>query len=185
MKQNLKKWLLLIAGVFALIAVGCGITGCSDSGGGTGNNTVVTPTPPTVEPETPVTAPSDPNGEGVRDDVRAYVEATYPHSAKTRAALFQYAKVMEKALADANDKELSIQHAEEDERAGACLWYTFGSVDTYGKAEDDLRPIILNTDERNMAYFKYNNQLGGEVFKGIPYGQRASACDIDPSTLSN
>jgi len=134
-------------------------------------------------------APSDPNGEGVRDDVRRYIEITHQDSAKARAALFQYAKVVEDALADANDKQLSVQHGEETSRASECLTYTLGDdVTAANKSymiKQDLRPIILNTDERNKAYFIYNDQLGGEVFKGTHFTQIASTCDIDPSTLPN
>ena len=153
------------------------LTGCG--GGSSSDNN-----PPPVVPPIAV-APSDPNGVDVRENVRQYIEATYPESARARAALFQYAKVMEKALADASDKQLSIQHAEESNRANTCLWYTFGTVSEYGEAQDKLQYVILNTDERNQAYLMYDEQLGGEVFKGIPYDQRATACDIDPATLAN
>lgn len=133
----------------------------------------------------PAVATSDPNGEGVRPDVRAYIEATYPSSAKTRAALFQYAKVTEKALTDANDKNLSIQHADESNRANSCLWYVRAVTDDARAIRLNLMPIILNTDARNKTYFIYDAQLGGEVFGAVPYDQRASACDINPSTLPN
>ncbi len=133
----------------------------------------------------PVMGPSDPNGEGVRPDVRQYIEATYPNSAKTRAALFQDAKAVEKALADANDKNLSIQHAEESNRANTCLRYVRESTDDAYTTANSLLSVILNTDARNKAYFIYNDQLGGQVFMGIPHDQRASACDINPSTLPN
>lgn len=165
-----RTWILtIVVGIFVLGGA-CLTTGCNrnDSPGAA-----------------PVVAPPDPNGVGVRPDVRAYIEATYPSSAKTRAALFQDAKAVEKALADASDKQLSIQHAEESNRANTCLWYTFGTVNAYGKAQDNLRPVILNTDARNKAYFIYNEQLGGEVFGDIPYDQHVSACDINPSTLPN
>lgn len=177
MKQQPKKWKLGLAIGAGIIVLGatCLITGCG--GGSSGANT-----PPVVTP--PLVGPSDPNGAGVREDVRQYIEATYPMSAKTRAALFQYAKVKEKELADANDKQLSIQHGEEADKALACSEYTIG-FDAARTAQIDLLPLILNTDERNKAYFAYNDQLGGEVFKGVPYDQRASACDIDPSTLPN
>lgn len=131
------------------------------------------------------TAPSDPNGAGVREDVRRYIETTYAGSAKTRAALFQYAKVTEKALADAGNKQLSIQHANESNRANTCLWYVRDSTKDARAIRLGLMPIILNTDDRNKAYLTYDSQLGGEVFLDIPYNQRASACDIDPSTLAN
>lgn len=133
----------------------------------------------------PVATP-DPNGEGVRPDVRAYIEATYPDSAKTRAALFQDAKVMEKALADAGDKQLSIQHANELSRANNCLWYVRESSDDAVEIGDKLLSAILNTDERITAYLKYDEHLKGGFFEDpIPYDERSTTCDIDPATLPN
>ena len=173
MKSNWKKLGLALGAGIIVLGGACALTSC---GGGSSSGSS---TPPVV------IVPSDPNGENVYQPARQYIEATYQDSAKKRAALFQYAKVVEKALADSGNKQLSIQHAEEANRTNTCLWYTFGSVSAYGDAQDDLMPIILNTDERNKAYFAYNDQLGDEVFKGIPYDQRASACDIDPSALPN
>ncbi|OHA86005.1 MAG: hypothetical protein A2591_02385 [Candidatus Yonathbacteria bacterium RIFOXYD1_FULL_52_36] len=189
MEQQPKKWKVGLAIGAGIIVLGsaCLLTGCG-GGSSSGGSTPPTTTPPVESPPAvtpPVEAPSDPNGAGLPENVRRYIETTHQDSAKARAALFQYAKVMEKALADANDKQLSIQHGEESDKALACLQYTYGSVDAARTVRLDLKSIILNTDERNKAYFTYNDQLGGEVFKGIPYDQRASACDIDPSTLPN
>jgi len=183
MKQSKKLGLAtIVAGIIIVFGSTCLVTGCG--GGSSGGNDSGGGNQPPVTPP-PVDAPSDPNGAGLPDHVRIYVESTHPNSAKTRAALFQYAKVMEKALADANSKPLSVQHAEESNRANTCIWYVAGSVRDGIEIGDRLIEVILNTDERNKAYFTYNDQLGGQVFKGIPYDERALACDIDPSTLPN
>lgn len=135
--------------------------------------------------EAPVATP-DPNGEGVRPDVRQYIEATYPDSAKTRAALFQSAKVVEKALADSNNKQLSIQHANELSQANNCLWYIREPSDDAVEIGDKLLSVVLNTDERNTAYLKYDEHLRGGFFEDpIPYDERATTCDINPATLPN
>ena len=179
MKQSKKISWKLAALASILVLGGVLLVACNNGSSG-GTN---------IPPVPPVVIPSDPNGEGVRDDVRRYIETTHQDSAKARAALFQYAKVVEKALADANDKQLSVQHAEESNRASECLTYTLGddvaAVDKSYAMKKDLRSVILNTDERNKAYFIYNDQLGGEVFKGTPSAQIASTCNIDPSTLPN
>ena len=176
MKQKLqgRTWKLL-TGVILLILGVVLIVACSKDSAPQEVGTV----------PTTVVAPSDPNGEGVRPDVRAYIETTYPNSAKTRAALFQYAKVTELALADANNKQLSIQHATEVDRANTCLWYVRDLTDDARSISRALMLVILNTDGRNKAYITYNEQLGGEIFPGIPYDQRASACSINPATLPN
>ena len=176
-----KRRLLTIIGGITVVAITFFVASW-DGGDGGGNTPTNTPTPPPV-------VVADPNGENVRPDVRAYIESTQPESAKVRAALFQYAKAMEKAITDADNKELSIQHGQETTRASACLTYTLGddvaAVDASYAMKVDLRSVILNTDERNKAYFAYNDQLGGEVFRGIPHAQIVSACDINPADLPN
>lgn len=176
MSKKKKITLVAVAGILLLGGLLVACNGGGSSSASTPNGGGTTPPPAAY-------APYDPNGEGLPLHVRQYIEETYPDSARKRAALFQYAKVMEKALADADNKELSIQHAQESDRALACLQYTQGSVDAARTVRLDLKPIILNTDERNEAYLTYNDQLGGQVFKGIPYDERASACSIDPSSL--
>ncbi|OHA80101.1 MAG: hypothetical protein A2675_01185 [Candidatus Yonathbacteria bacterium RIFCSPHIGHO2_01_FULL_51_10] len=177
MKSNWKKLGLALGAGILVLGGACALTSC---GGGSSSGSS---TPPVV------IVPSDPNGENVYQPARQYIEATYQDSAKKRAALFQYAKVVEKALADSGDKQLSIQHAEEAGRASECLTYTLGDDVSAAHAsyemKKDLRSIILNTDERNKAYFAYNDQLGGEVFKGTPNSQIATTCDISPATLPN
>lgn len=127
----------------------------------------------------------DSNGNGVRDDVERYIAINHQDSAKVRAALMQFAVVVQVELIDSTDKQKSIQHANEAGKAIDCMVYVVGSVQ---KAEDlykELRPVILNTDARNKAYLAYNDQLGGQVFTPTPDSQAASACTFDPSTLPN
>ena len=179
--KSKRQLLTIVGGITVVVAAAFFVAGC---GGGDGGSN-----PPTNTPTPPPVVVADPNGENVRPDVRVYIESTQPESAKTRAALFQYAKAMEKAITDADNKELSIQHGQETMRASECLTYTLGddvrAVDESYKIELELLPIILNTDERNLAYFTYNDQLGGEVFRGTPHAQIASACDINPADLPN
>jgi len=94
-------------------------------------------------------------------------------------------KVAQNALLDANDKQKSVKHGEETDRAISCLWYVRDLTDDAREIRLDLEPIIHNTDERNYAFFTYNDQLGGEIFSGIPYDQRASTCTFDVTSLPN
>ncbi len=190
-KSIFKISLGIILGVFALAGV-CTLAGCNDGGSGGGATSSTTPAPdmsglpPDPGPNGKLTLVGvDADADGVRDDIQRYIALTYPNSAKARAALTQDAKVMQASLLDANDKAKSVQHGEETSKAGECLWYILGSVDAAYKAGSLLREVVLNTDERNRAYFTYDDQLGGEVFSGTPYDQRASTCTFDASTLPN
>jgi len=176
MKQIFKRLFLIIISIIAVVGMGCGITGCggsSDSG---------TSTVEVVDQSTTVEG-IDTDGNGVWQYIDEYIEATYTTETE-RASLTQYAISVQNALIDADNKELSIQHAKEVDKSSTCLWYTFGSINAYGEAQDDLRSIILNNDERNYAYFTYNDHLGGQVFHGIPYDERESACEFDVANLS-
>ncbi len=192
MKQNFKKYLLLVVGVFAVIIFGCGLTSCGGGGGGTPLETTTddivddSGLPPDPGKAGKATlAGIDSDDDGLRDDVQRYIVLTYQDSEKTRAALTQEAQMMQNALLDAGNKEKSIRHGEESGRSSACLSYVLGSLEAKRAARDKLNSIILNTDERNYAYFAYNEQLGGEVFFSVPYNERVSACEFDVVSLSN
>ena len=194
-KSIFKIALGIILGVLVLAGV-CSISGCGSGSSGSGSG-AVSSTTPSPAPDTSGLPPDpgvngkltlvgvDADADGVRDDIQRYIALTYPNSAKTRAALTQYAKVIQAALLDANDKVKSVQHGEEVSKSSECLWYTLGSVDAAHKAGSLLREVALNTDERNRAYFAYDDKLGGEVFEGTPYDQRASTCTFDVSVLPN
>ncbi|PIP27380.1 MAG: hypothetical protein COX30_02220 [Candidatus Moranbacteria bacterium CG23_combo_of_CG06-09_8_20_14_all_39_10] len=171
--------LIVIAAVFLL--VGCG----SD------NNTPQTqvPTqsldglpPDPGEAGKATVAGIDSDGDGVRDDIQRYIAMTHPDSEKKRAALTQDVKVLQQSLLDADNKELSMKHAEEGHRSSACAEHLLGLRESI-KILDDLRAQLLNTDERIRAYFRYDKQLGDEVFSLIP--NELSACDFDPAALAN
>lgn len=170
----------LVFGVLAvaLLLIGaCSLTGCK------GGNLTSTSMPTADGKDT--LAGIDADNDGVRDDVEQYIAESHPNSAKERAALTQYAKVMQAALIDANDKQKSIQHAEEASKAQECVYYTIALFDAAEQSRKGLKATILNTDARNRAYFAYNDQLGGQNFMSTPDSQRASTCAVNPATLPN
>ncbi len=187
--MKLKIPFLTVFGALILVVGTCSITGCSSSNGDGAPSSAVTddsglpPDPGEAGKATLVGIDSD--DDGVRDDVQRYIALTYPDSEKTRAALTQYTVNVQGALINADDKEKSMQHAEGSERAGACLWYVLGSLDERIKVRNSLKSVILNTDERNYAYFTYDDQLGGEVFHSVSYNERVSSCEFDVSALPN
>lgn len=173
-QQKIKLGFGVLIGVL-LLAGTCSLTACGGSD----------PVTPLVEDGKATLAGIDANANGVRDDVEQYIAQAHPNSARERAALTQYAKVAQSVLLDANDKELSIQHAEEEGRAQECGYYTFSSFDEAVQSRKALDAVILNTDARNKAYFAYNDQLGGQNFMSTPDSQRASTCAVNPATLPN
>jgi hypothetical protein len=188
-----KKFIVVGGALVALVLVSCGLTGCKAPWikGGNQDNSTVSDTSTAEIPGLPpdpgeagkaTLAGIDSDNDGVRDDVQRYIAMTYRDSAKTRAVLTQYAKQMQSALLDASSKELSMKHADEYSKVSECGESILGFDMSY-KVEKDIKPIILNTDERNKAYFTYNDQLGGEIF--FLNNQGVSACDFDVASLPN
>jgi len=194
--MNTRNIIGIIIGLGALIFIGCGLTGCgngSDSGSSDdGNN------PPVVQPEDPVVvdggdsggdtppptetiAGNDADGNGVWDYIDTYIDATYPSSEKTRTALREYAKNLQISLLDAEDEELSVQHASDGSYRLACIRYVLPD-DAY-EVFKTLRAEILNTDERSRAYILHDSQLGGHVFTGQL--NEAASCNFDVDSLAN
>ena len=77
--------------------------------------------PPPAAQET--VAGIDANGDGVRDDIEAYIDATYPVSAQgdTNRALRQFARAAQVTMIDASEPAPSVAHAAERFRALECL----------------------------------------------------------------
>lgn len=173
-QQKIKLGFGVLVGIL-LLAGTCSLTACK----GGDQNSVPTPDGKAT------LAGIDANANGVRDDVEQYIAQSHPSSAKERAALTQYAKSELSALLDANDKALSIQHAEETDKAMECTFYTFPSFDSAVQSMKALDQVMLNTDARNRAYFVYNDKLGGQNFMSTPDSQRASTCAVNPATLPN
>lgn len=190
MNSRLKKTLGIIGAVIGLILVSCGLTSCNffdDDSGVQPNSSTPTTGIPGLPPDPgeggkATLAGIDKDNDGVRDDVQRYIAMTYPNSAKTRAALTQYTKQLQGAILDASSKELSMKHAEEYDKVLEC-GVTLLGFRAYYEAEKDLKPLVLNTEARTMAYLQYDDHLGGEVFPDNTQG--AAACDVDVTTFSN
>jgi hypothetical protein len=123
----------------------------------------------------------DSDSDGVRDDIQRYIALTYSDSEKTQAALTQYAKVTQAALLNADDKNESIVHVREVQRALECL-YSFRSNDAW-TTHGELQAQILNTDERSRAWISANGHVSGEVF--TISDNLKSSCDFDPDSLGD
>lgn len=186
-RKNLLHLLLIVILTGSILFLsGCSRSGTSTSETQTEDDAAASNLPPDPGEEGKKTlAGIDSDDDGVRDDVQRYIALTYPDSEKTRAGLTQYAKSVQGALLDADDKELSMKHEEKISKADDCIEFMLGTDEYDQYISNEALPMILNTKERTMAYFKYDEQLGGEVFSLTPEDQLRFSCDIDPSTLSN
>ncbi|HEC30436.1 MAG TPA: hypothetical protein ENI66_00270 [Candidatus Yonathbacteria bacterium] len=176
--------IIIIIGVVALITLGaCSLTSCGGGGGGgNGNNEsgVVLPPVSGQPAETLAGEDVDPK-DGVWDYIGTYIDKTQPNSEKARTALREYAKNLQAQLLDANDKELSVQHARKEDAYLACVEYIQGFEESV-QTTDALIANLLNTDMRIKAYFVYDGQLAGG-YDLVPV--TASACNFDVDSLPN
>ncbi len=131
----------------------------------------------------------DSDNDGVRDDIQRYIALTYPASAKTRAALRQYAKATNDALEESDDKRKSINNSYKMDRSQECLYFIFrekeGSARPAYKIRRKLDARILNTAERTSIFLDFDGQLGGEVFTTTPGKLIYRSCEFDSDALPN
>ena len=125
----------------------------------------------------------DSDGDGMRDDIQRFIALTHSDSARTRAALTQFASENFQALLDADSEEDSIDHARVIGHAIECLFYIHG--EDAPDVSDPVHAAIFNTVERSRAYLTYNAQLGGEVFPSSPVNLWNISCAFDPDALPN
>lgn len=176
------KKVLLTTALFALLLIGaaCGLTGCVGEGGGTNSSAggdVAKGLPPDPgEAGKATLAGIDSDNDGVRDDVQRYIALTYPDSEKTRAALTQFAKNMQQAVLEANDKKASLRNINEQGRVLGCLIFIVGDIHVASQILKNLESEVMNTVERRTAYDLFNDQLDGEVFDELADASE-STCD--------
>ena len=85
--------------------------------------------------------------------------------------------VFQGVLADADDRDLSYEHAVNMARHGECLFYLKSKESIYICRV--LRAEILNTRERSIAYITYSDNLGGRVIRGAPLKEWNDSCSFD------
>lgn len=190
---KLKKFLIGGGIIIALILI---ISGCKFFKNSSNESSVSTATNTTNTAEIPG-LPPDPgeagkatlagiitNSEGVRDDIYRYIMINYQDSAKTRAVLFQKARVWQNVLLDAGDKAKSMRHAEDFLSANACLRYIHPQDSSI--LIDSLKSVFINTDTRYKAYRTFDQQIGDQMFNvAASLDERKSACAFDPDSLPN
>lgn len=107
---------------------------------------------------------TDSDSNGVRDDVDAYIAATYPAQGQKTAA-HQFANVLQAAL-EVNSSDLSAVKSVSinGTRAVNCIFRKFdGSAGSKQPAlvVEELRAVSTNTKARLLAYLAYAKALDG------------------------
>jgi hypothetical protein len=124
----------------------------------------------------------DADTDGIRDDVKEYIQFNYSGNEQTQLALYQMAKIFQDILIYAEDPIVSIDLAERLGHAQACL-VTIRPSD-YQAVSDTLIEIIINTDERGEAYLKHYNHVEGVEFPQTPQHIWPSYCEFNANLAS-
>lgn len=125
----------------------------------------------------------DANKNGIRDDVELAIFKEYPNSAKTRAALLQYARAHSMTVEQPflNNK-IATEISREISRGSYCIGTTIpeedNSFDKYLSLMDFMEDSLFNNKDRDDASNKF--------FKKVrSYSDLENECDIEYSLLPN
>lgn len=114
----------------------------------------------------------DTNGDGVRDDVEAYITANYP-DVPQRAAARQAARALQAALfVNAQDVAAAKDVSRRVTSAARCIFNRFpGPPNSQHPARvmKELEGVTTNTKARLLAYLAYNKLLDGSS-SSLPVG---------------
>ena len=110
----------------------------------------------------------DVNGNGVRDDVEAYITQKYPQ-ADQRAAATQYAAAMQASLLVDKANNVAVKAVSlKSSRAINCVFQKFNPTNDPNSALPavvvrELVSVTTNTKTRLAAYLAYSKALSGSV----------------------
>jgi hypothetical protein len=130
--------------------------------------------PPPAAPET--VAGIDANGDGIRDDIEVYIDATYPVSTQgeTNRALRQFSRAAQSTMIDASEPAPSVAHAAERFRALECLMAR--RPGDFHLPFVELRARLLNTAARSLAYLQADNHVRAGNVPLLPADHWSGAC---------
>ncbi len=125
----------------------------------------------------------DSDGDGVRDDVQRWIALTYPNSQKTRAALTQGTKTMQKFLLEAANAKKSYVNAVQMAKDYECLSYV--NMDASYAISREHQAIFLDTNVRSRAWFQADHHLSGSMFKSSDFADWKKGCNFNPDAMPN
>jgi len=115
----------------------------------------------------------DADGDGVRDDVEAYVDA-YTDDPAARDALRDVAGSMQAILDLPADDVDGVRAAAQDANvAVACAFHALGDAT---EPVVGIQNLTLSEGDTLAAWTARQAHLGGEVYTVIPASERATAC---------
>src|SRR3989344_3051406 len=118
----------------------------------------------------------DANGNFIRDDVELAIFEQYPNSAKTRAAMLQYAQAMQLELTEVFNSDVYIATIVKEDNGSLCMVEVTDTAVMRKKMDE----IILNTDLRQQKW-----EDNAEKYLKTYLLDTGDRCDIDVSLLPN
>jgi len=186
LKQNSR--LLVVLMLVSILISGCSqsdesSTSATATGGEMVNGHTLPPEPdPDVNNATLLGV--DANENGVRDDVERWIFKTYEHPI-VQAVAMQNARAFQIILADPSKARETRKLTSES--INCQIYYQYDSNKSILPKERSLhkesRPIILNTRERNRAYYEYNQVLSGGVYSSGDMDKYKESCDFNETKI--
>ncbi len=127
----------------------------------------------------------DVNKNGIRDDVELAIFKEYPHSAKMRAQLLQYAQSLQiTALVPFVNEEIATFWEEKSSTASYCLTSTIPKVDLkeFFRKKDELINFV---EEKQFNTYERKKREQDFYKMARTSGDLGNECDIDLSILPN
>lgn len=125
----------------------------------------------------------DVNKNGIRDDVELAIFREYPNSAKTRAALLQYAFALQRGISRENiNTVLATEISREVSRGSYCIGLInrddADHFNKYVQLTEFARSLVFNTQDREEGENSFFEKVRS-------YSEIGKYCDVDYSELSD
>ena len=130
----------------------------------------------------------DSNNNGVRDDVEIWIFHTYKEPI-VQAVAMQNARAFGIILVEPSKARETTKYMEAQTD---CSLYYQRLAEDYNETiviprstnlYKESKPLILNTRERNRAYYEYNQALSGGIYPGRPWDTFKGSCDFNATKV--
>ena len=177
----------------ALLIISIVMSGCSKSDGNSTSETAtgvemvnghILPPEPDPDVNNATLLGIDSNNNGVRDDVERWIFKTYEHPI-VQAVAMQNARAFQIILVDPSKaRETDKLMENQTDCQSYYMHQDSKKLIPRGKSlYKESRPLILNTRERNRAYYEYNQALSGGVYPGRDRNTHKTRCDFNETKI--